>query len=208
MAAKIRLETGSDTGSIQSRLARSTVVASMAPNEAAYQNTPQIKDAGTTYIQVAVDLKKVLDIANTAKAAWEAALTAVDARVSAYDIAYRNFVNNVETYAPTAESAHKMGLVLLARASNTLGMPLSIDTRYDYIKSLLRIHVHLPPGMSACRIEISPSPATPGSYKEIDGYGRRVALPGYAPGQYLVRAASVVAGARSDFYGPVTVTVR
>ena len=59
-----------------------------------------------------------------------------------------------------------------------------------------------------CVIAISPDPISATSYVELQGYGRKRSLTGYAPGTYWVRACTTNADKRSAWFGPFPVVVK
>jgi hypothetical protein len=205
---KIHVSVGPDKESIQSRVDRATVIGKLAPQSPLYQATPSLQTSGTVLLKAGGDLKAREDQVNTARLQLEAAQEALAAQIAAYDVAYGLFVANVETYATSPGDATALGTVLLDKTVRVLAPPLAVDARYDAVKELLRIHVTRAAGMRATRIEISTDPSNPASWKDLPGYGARVALSGYAPGVYWVRAASMIAGDRSAYTGPVMVVVK
>lgn len=131
-----------------------------------------------------------------------------DVRRNAYDKAHGLCSANVTNHSTKAEDIHGFGFAVLTRTAQAFGPPADIEAKYDAARGVLRIHVLYALGHQPCVIELSPDPAAPGSYTRLDGTGVTRALEGYAPGTWWVRAATLRATGRSDWFGPVAVVVK
>jgi hypothetical protein len=204
----IRVDIGADKISDKTRSDRAAVVRSMATATPLYKTDASFKEVVDKLVQCG----EALDAAEVQVTQLEGALAKAksshEARRIAYDKAYGLCSTNVETYSTKPEDVHGFGFAVLTRNAQAFGPPLNIDARYDAAKEVLRIRVLYASGQHQCAIEISPDPATPGSYTRVDGTGVLQVLSGYAPGTWWIRAATLRSKGRSEWFGPVPVVVK
>ncbi|MFT3765376.1 MAG: hypothetical protein QM820_07670 [Minicystis sp.] len=206
--SKVRIGVGDDKKSVDTRIDRGVIVADVAPNNPAVQSSPALKTSAAALVQAGADLKAREERVTVLRNQLEVAGRDLEAQIAVYDAAYDSWAAHVENTAGSPEEAAALGMSVLEKNEYTLAAPLGITAHYDAAKGLLRIHVRRAPGMRACRIEVSVEPIGPTTWQELPGNGARAAVSGLAPGLYWVRAASVVAGARSTFTGPVSVMIK
>jgi hypothetical protein len=202
-----RVARGPDKQTVEARVARSGVVDGKAKNGPIWAVNQDLAMAGLALIQAGVELEGGDKLAATLEVeASSKRQEAVSLRIT-WDDRFRIYAASVELWAVKPEDVTNLGCLLLDEASYKLVSPLGLTARYDLATSEIRIVVRKPPGNFDCYIEISPNPATPGSYQELPGKGAKRALAGYAPGVWSVRAAMVSNDDQSDFTPPVLVMV-
>lgn len=194
-------------GTVKERLDAGGVIETNAPNSPIYQQNPDVKQAHVNLVGVNTKLgdkdAKVKALAtDLGKERGARANLTVD-----WDGKYDVYVSTARIYCLTDEDAKGLGLDAAGTAIHALAMPLAVTARWDAKNALFRIRVKRPAGLRTVRIEISPDPVTPTSWKALEGDGATAALSGYAPGTYWVRAAMVRAREQSEFTVPVSVVV-
>ena len=204
----VRVDVGADKISDKTRSERAEVVRSMATETPLYKTDPAFKDAIDKLVQSGVDLAAAEAQVTQLEAALMKARSTRDVRRNAYDKAHSLCSANVENHSSKAEDVLGFGFAVHTRTAHSFGPPINIEAKYDAAKDVLRIHVLYASGQHQCAIEISPDPATPGSYTRLDGTGVTQALSGYAPGTWWVRAATLRSKERSEWFGPVAVVVK
>jgi hypothetical protein len=205
---RLRVDTGVDKQTTKTRTDRATKVATVAPGSPLFQSQPAIKDASASLILAGNDLSDADHGVTAAEAVVAQKRGEREAKRAAFDAAYDIFTALVSRHVETPEQIQGLGLDVFDRTSHTLVPPVEVSARFDTVKSLLRIYVKQAPGKQACVVDVSQNPADPASWKRIPGIGANRALPGYAPGTYWLRAASVRASEQSDFTTPIPVVVK
>jgi hypothetical protein len=192
---------------VKSRRDAGEVIAANSPNSPILQANGDVKQAASNLITANDDL----DAQGLKVKALESELAAERGGLANlivdWDASYDVFVSTARLYCTTDEDAKALGLAAVGLASYALAMPISVGVVWDALSRLLRIRVTRAPGLRSVRLEISPDPITATSFAEIPGDGALAALPGYLPGTYWVRAASLRARERSEFTAPVSVVV-
>ena len=206
--SNIRVDVGSDKISDKTRSDRAEVVRSMATATPLYKTDPSFKDAVDKLIQCGEDLDAAEVQVTQLEAALIKAKSTRDVRRYAYDKAHGLCSTNVENYSTKPEDVHGFGFAVLTKSTQAFGPPINIEAKHDAAKDVLRIRVLYPSGQHQCAIEISPDPASPGSYTRLDGTGVLQVIEGYAPGTWWVRAATLRSKGRSEWFGPVAVVVK
>jgi hypothetical protein len=204
----VRVDVGADKISDKTRSDRAEVVRSMATATPLYKNDASFKDAVDKLIQAGLDLDGAEAQVTQLEAALIKAKSSRDARRNAYDKAYGLCSTSVENYSAKPEDVHGFGFAVLTRTAQAFGPPLNIDARHDAARDVLRVRVLYASGQHQCAVEISADPATPGSYTRLDGTGVLQVLSGYGPGTWWIRAATLRAKGRSEWFGPVPVVVK
>ncbi|MFT3775796.1 MAG: hypothetical protein QM820_61395 [Minicystis sp.] len=203
-----RVAREADKGSLKARENRSDLIEGSAPSSPIWQAQQPVQAAGKRVIAAGASLaagEKLLQILEAQVATQRQLLVSLTAE---WDEAHRLYATNVESFAIKPEDVTALGLPVLDKGTYALAAPIAVTAKFDAKADLLRIQVQRPPGKYTCRIEISPNPIGPDTFKEVKGHGARRALSGYAPGGYWVRAAMVDAGNQSDFTKPVFVVVK
>ena len=204
----VHVDVGADKVSIKTRSDRAVIVGKMATVTPLYQSDPFFKDTVDKLVHAGQDLDSADAVVTQLEAELIKARSTRDVQRSAYDKAHGLCSISVETHSARSEDVHGFGFAVQSRATQVFAPPASVEARYDAAKGVIRIHAHYASGHHQCAIEISPDPVGPGSYKRLDGSGVTQTLAGYAPGTYWVRAATVRAKDRTDWFGPVAVVVK
>jgi hypothetical protein len=204
-----RVAIGSDVASSSSLVERAQVVGAAAPKTPEYTGNPTFKSVIDDFVTSGQNL----DTAEKKVTQLESALTQAradrdQARFAAEDC-HGAAVKQVERVSKNAADVASYGFVHLEIVKNGAVVPSGILAAFDLKKRVIDVHVKYPPGIRGRRVilEISTDPIGPSTYHRLDGDGVRRSLDGYAPGTYWIRAATSVAGGRSDWCGPVHVVV-
>jgi hypothetical protein len=197
-----------DKATLKSRRDRSSVVQKTAPSSPIWKTEPSVKAAGEALIQAGADVAareaRLLQLTSVAETARQ---KVISLRIT-WDERFAAYASSVESRAVKPEDLTNLGLPLLEESAYPLAPPLDVTVRYDLAASVIRILVKRPPGDHGCRIEISPNPVAPDSYKEIPGDGARRTVAGLPPGGYWIQAAMVGPEGLSAYSPPVFVRVR
>jgi hypothetical protein len=204
----LRIDVSADKFSDDTRSARADVVRSMATATPLYKTDVAFKDSVDKLIQSGVSLAAADAQVTQLEALLLKARSSREVQRSSYDKAYNLCSTNVTNHSAGAEDVHGFGFAVLAKPAKTFGPPAGIEAKYDVAREVLRLHVLYTSGHQPCLIEISPDPATPESYVRLDGTGVTRKLAGYAPGTWWIRAATLRAKGRSEWFGPVPVVVK
>lgn len=204
----VHVDMGSDKISDKTRVDRAGVVGAMAPKTPLYQKDAGFKDSVDTLVQAGADLDDAEKQVAQLEAELSVARAAQEARRNAYDKAYGLCTAGVEKHSTTPGDIQSYGFVVLAKNVQGLVAPMNIEVKFDPAKGAIRVHVTYVSGKHQCAIEVSTNPADPNSWKRIDGTGVTQTLTGYPPGTWWVRAATLRAKERSDWFGPVAVVVK
>jgi hypothetical protein len=198
----VHVEVGPDRKDDAARISRASVVGTMAPKSARYQNEPELRSALDALVAAGVNdcgerilvLEKLLAHARTEQAA---------ARVT-YDACHNTATAQLEKGA-TELDVTACGFGVLHRVLHGLALPNDLTTKYDRNKRVLSIHVQYGWRNEQCVVEIANAEAGP--YQRLDGSGvtRKVASP--APGIWWIRAATMRAAGQSAWFGPRAVVV-
>jgi hypothetical protein len=204
----IRIATTEDKETIPTRTTCAQVVGSNGPSSDVWKATPEIQSAGTKLVTAGTALAETETLVQSLQAQVATALNLRNAKVVEFDAAYGVYVAMVESYAHTPQDVTALGLAVFSKTTHPLAAPIGIRATFDIIKARLQIRVDKAPGMTACVVEISADPSGAGPWHRLLGIGAVHKLSGYAPGTYLVRAASVRANEMSEFTEPVPVIVK
>jgi hypothetical protein len=204
---KPRVARSADLETIDTRVARSSVVGGKAQGGALWLAHADLEAAGYLLIQAGIDLsvgeKAALLAETNARAARQGASTL---RI-VWDDRFGVYAGHVECVAIKPEDVTNLGCLLLDEVSYQLAPPSGLSVKFDVTGQVIRVWVHMPPGNFGCRIEVSPEPMVAGSFALQKGKGVRRALPGFAAGKWWVRAASVGDAGLSAYTVPVMVIV-
>lgn len=206
--SKIRAAKEADKASGEAREKRSGLIESEAKNSPIWQANQVLQDVGKEVVVAGEDLAANRKLVHSLEAQLATARKSTVTLTQDWDDAYNVYVSTAEALATKPEDLTALALTVLEKSTHVLVPPLGVDVKFDAKANLIRIVVKRPPGEHKCRIEISPDPVAPGSFKEIKGNGARRALAGYTPGGYWIRAAMIDAGDQSDFSPPVFVQVK
>jgi hypothetical protein len=205
MVSLIRVNTTIPRESIKTRVDCAGTMSVQAPQSAFY---PVVKHACDDVIAEGVKLAAADAAVNAALATLANAREERDSALVRFDGVFNVLVSDVERNATKPADLTSLALTVLERQSYTLEAPTGLALRFDPAKSVIRVHVELPPGAASCLLEVSTDPANPASWKRVTGDGARRALAGYAPGTYWFRASSVRANDESEATTPVSVVVK
>ena len=197
-----------DKASVDSRVTCSQLVETMAGDSPILKAEPALQDARDKLMAAGAELKDAAQEVTLAESNLEAARHVLGTKTTAWDHTYNVYVSNVEQNAKTPEDVSNLALHPLQKNVNQLAMPTGIDLKYDLVAAILRIHVHLPRGITVCEIEVSNEPTNPTVFKRMIGFGARREIDKPAPGWYWFRAASVRAQEQSEFCSPSSVFVK
>lgn len=193
---------------IKERTDCSALVESKAASSPIWAAHPDLQDAGKALIAAGADL-------SGADLAFQGALKVVETtrdtretKLIAWNSEFDLYATLVEKYSKKAEDLSALALSALSRTEYPLVAPIKIDLRYDRTLYLIRVHVHLPEGLEACEIEMSPDPITATSWQRLVGHGAKRTVKSPTPGTWWFRAASERAEEQSAFTDPVSIVVK
>jgi hypothetical protein len=204
-----RVDIGIDMASDQACITRAKSVAQMATTTPEYSKDPAYKGSIDAVVVAGSELDASIGELSDAEALAGKARGVRDGKRRAFRKANAAAVTQVERYSVKPEDITDRGYVALDPAQGLIP-PTGILATHDPGQGTLEIHVGYPKERRAhrCVIAISGEPGGIGAYQELDGYGRRRSLPGYAPGTYYIRACTLRATKRSAWVGPVVVVVK
>jgi hypothetical protein len=204
---RLRIDAQDDRKTIKARADRAAVLAS-AVKAPFVQAHPALLTACQDLIAASDALKTADEAYTVTDAALTAARGARDSKVTAYDAAYDVCIAQVQQCAATPEDVQSMGFGVFSPVSYALVVPPSVQAKYDPVRNVIYVRVERAPGIRACTLEVSQTPADPASWQRLPGLGTSRKLPGYAAGTHWFRAASVRATEQSAFTDPVSVIVK
>jgi hypothetical protein len=207
-AQQARVDVGTDTSSDKALVSRAKVVGTMAPNTTTYTSNAIFKASVDDFVASGV----ALATADADVAQKEADLTQVrgdrDKARGTCRACHAVCIAQVEKNSPTATELQAYGFTQLEIVKLGGVLPTGILWKVSHKTGQTEIHVKFPGKGRQCVVEISPDPATATSFKRLEGHGVIRVLAGYAPGTYWARAATSLADGRSDWFGPVAITVK
>jgi hypothetical protein len=172
----------------KARCDRSKLVETVAKNSEIWSSSKEIQSAGEALIAAGEDLAaRELKVRSLLAQVASARKEVVTARVR-WNGRFEVYASNAELIARKPEDLANLALIALEKAVNHLAPPIAVKVTFNRKTRLIHIVVHQPPGRAHCRIELSPDPVTPDSFKALEGGGARRALAGYPLGRWWVRA--------------------
>jgi hypothetical protein len=204
----IRIATGDDKKTVESRTQRASIVATMGPKSALY-NTPAVKTAIDAVAAQGVTLAAANEQVKTDDAQAIKSRAARDGIVLVFDAAYDVGVATVEQNATKLSDVTDTGFESFTRTKYAVEAPLSLLVTFDGTKELIDIDVKHAAGMHAAFVEYTADPISPTSvWKRIDGIAAEYHLPAFPPGRYWFHACAVRGADLSAFTLPVSVVVK
>jgi hypothetical protein len=204
----IRIATGNDKKTVESRTQRASIVAVMGPKSALY-TTPAVKTAIDAVAAQGLVLAAANEQVKTDDAQATKSRAARDGLVLVFDATYDVGVATVEQNATKLSDVTDTGFESFARTKYTVDVPLSLVVTFDGTKELIDIDVKHAPGMRAAFVEYTADPITPTTvWKRIDGIASEYHLPAFAPGRYWFHACSVRGAELSAWTAPVSIVVK
>lgn len=207
-SAILRVDVRADKKSVPTRVNLAALLGTKVSSSTACQAEPLLAQACNGIVKAGQKLATDDAAVKAAEATLKAARDDRDASQAAFDAAYDLGVAHVEKFCAAPTDVSFLGFTMLDRNKYALAAPVEIEAKYDVVNGLIRIHVVLPKGLRTCLVEISPATAGAASYVQLPGTGTRRVVAGYAPGSYLVRAASTRSTGQSAFTDPVPVIVK
>ena len=211
MTPTIRVDESADKETIQTRIDRAVAVENANATSPLYKTDAHVKTTADDLVAAGKSLSasdvKVRNDAGVLKTSQRARQT----MRSRYDKKHALYCAAVEGGAALPEDVTAAALPLLTVTTVGLLAAIGIDAKQDGRDLVILVHVKYPKGTRAkmrVALEISPDPATEASFVKVVGDGVKRSVPVAAPGKYLLRAATVVAGDQGGWVGPVAVTVK
>ena len=192
--------------SAQKRQEFGVKVKDQAPKSPIYKQNTEVQAAADALTAETDLLTTAIAETIKAEAAMKKANTGLETALDRWDATFDVYRATGEKACSSADEGAGLGFKAKGRTRNLLAPPLSVNLRHDLQKNLLRIYVKRAPGMLNTRVEVSRDGGA--TWTQLDGHGARRAIPSPAPGPWLVRAASETATERSEFIGPVAITVK
>jgi hypothetical protein len=204
-----RVAIGPDVVSDQTLVERGGVVSTMAVATVQYSANGGFKVTIDEFVTSAKDLGTAQTKVSNLEAQLALARGDRDQKNITALAAHGAAVKAVEKVSVSPADVQSYGFLSLDIVKTGLVLPSGILATYDHKTKTIHVLVKYPAGIHGkrCILEISTDPVGAGTYRPLDGDGRRRALTGYAPGTYWIHAATTSSAGRSDWFGPVAVIV-